>query len=170
MPAYVALLRAINVGGTGKLAMADLKALCEEAGFAKVKTYIQSGNVMFTSRLGEAKVKATLEKALAAHMGKPFPAIVRTADEMADVLKRNPFAAHPPNRVVASFLDEPAPKDALKALVAPGGEQVKLSRREIFIYYPEGMADTKLKLPALAKGTARNINTIGKLAAMAAAL
>ena len=168
MNAYVALLRAINVGGMGKLAMTELKRLCEVAGFTSVKTYIQSGNVVFASRLSEAKVKAALEKALAAHMGKHFPAIVRSAAEMADVLKRNPFAKHPPNRVIVSFLDEPAPKDALKAMSAPGGEEAKLSGREVFIYYPDGQGVSKFKLPLLAKGTGRNINTIAKLAEMAA--
>jgi uncharacterized protein (DUF1697 family) len=170
MTAYVALLRAVNVGGTGKLAMSDLKALCEAAGFKDVKTYIQSGNVVFTSRAAEAKVKAALEAALAAHMGKPYPAIVRSAAEMADAVKRNPFAKQAPNRVIAVFLDAPAPKDALQAMVAPDGEQAAVSGREIFIFYPEGLGRSKLKLPAAAKGTGRNINTVVKLAEMAAAL
>ncbi len=167
MPAYVALLRAVNVGGTGKLSMADLRALCEAAGFSDVRTYIQSGNVVFGSRLAEARVKATLESRLAAHMGKPVGVIVRRASEMADVVKRNPFPERPPNRVVAVFLDAPAPKRALADLVAPDGEQAQLSGREIFIHFPNGQGRSKLKLPAAAKGTARNMNTVTKLAAMA---
>ena len=168
MPAYVALLRAINVGGTGKLAMSDLKALCEEAGFTSVKTYIQSGNVVFASRLAEAKVKTALEKSLTAHMGKHHPAIVRNAAEMADVLKRNPFKKEAPNRVIVSFLEEKPPQGALDAMVAPGGERAHVSGREVFVFYGEGMAHSKLKLPILARGTGRNINTIAKLAEMAA--
>lgn len=70
MPVYVALLRAVNVGGTGKLAMADLKAVCDELGFAGAKTFIQSGNVVFRSDLPEPAVQAKLEQALAAKMGK----------------------------------------------------------------------------------------------------
>jgi uncharacterized protein (DUF1697 family) len=168
MAVYVALLRAVNVGGTGKLPMAELRGLCEKAGFSDVSTYIQSGNVLFGSRFGEAKVKTTLEKALARHMGKPVAVLVRSADELADALKRNPFAKQPPNRVVAVFLDAPAPKRALEQLVAPGGEQVRLSGREIFIYYPNGQGRSKLALPVAAKGTARNINTVTKLSEMAA--
>ena len=90
MPSYVALLRAVNVGGTGKLAMTDLRRLCESAGLSCVKTYIQSGNVVFKSALGEAKVKAKLEKALTAKMGKPSFAMVRTAAELRAVVERNP--------------------------------------------------------------------------------
>ena len=170
MPAYVALLRAVNVGGTATLAMADLKRLCEAAGFTRVATVIQSGNVVFASRLGAAKAKAVLEAALAAHMGKPCRAMLRSAAEIADVLRRNPFARQPPNRVIVAFLDEAAPPDALAAMVAPGGEAVQISGREVFVYYPDGQGRSKLKLPLLASGTGRNINTVAKLAAMAAAL
>ena len=115
MTAFIALLRAVNVGGTGKLAMADLKALCEAAGFENPRTYIQSGNVVFASRLGEAKVKATLEAALAKHMGKPVGVLVRSAKEMEAVLSANPFPKAPGNRVIVTFLDEPATKAALTA-------------------------------------------------------
>jgi uncharacterized protein (DUF1697 family) len=170
VPVYVALLRAVNVGGTGALAMTDLRRLCTEAGFTRVATYIQSGNVVFASTLGEAKVKVALEAALTVHMGKPSRAVVRSAAEIADVLKRNPFARRPPNRVIVAFLDAPAPHEALDALLAPGGESVRLSGREVFIHYPDGQGRSKLKLPLLAQATGRNINTVAKLAAMAAAL
>jgi uncharacterized protein (DUF1697 family) len=164
---YVALLRAVNVGGTGKLPMTELRALCERAGFEAVSTYIQSGNVILSSRLAEARVKATLEKLLAKHVGKPVGVVVRNAVEMAAVLRRNPFASKPGDRVVAVFLDARAPKDALEQLVAPGGEEARLSGREIFIHYPNGQGRSKLKLPAAAGGTARNMNTIAKLCEMA---
>src|ERR1700735_4103862 len=91
MPAYIALLRAVNVGGTGKLPMADLKAMCEQAGFSKVKTYIASCNVLFQSAKSEAQVKKTLESALAAYAGKPVGVAVRTTAEMAAILAANPF-------------------------------------------------------------------------------
>ena len=79
MTSFVALLRAVNVGGTGKLPMSDLKAICEELGFGTVRTYIASGNVVFTSRKSEAAVKAELEKRLAAYAGKPVGVLVRSA-------------------------------------------------------------------------------------------
>ena len=79
MQAYIALLRAVNVVGTGKLPMVELKAICEKAGFKSVKTYIASGNVVFKSGKSEAAVKAVLEAALEAYMGKPVGVMVRTA-------------------------------------------------------------------------------------------
>src|SRR5947209_290088 len=100
MTAYVALLRAVNVGGTGKLPMTELKAMCEAAGFARVRTYIASGNVVFETARSEAAVKAVLEARLAGYAAKPVGVCVRTAREMADVLAKNPFAEAPGNRAV----------------------------------------------------------------------
>ncbi|QPF84740.1 DUF1697 domain-containing protein [Bradyrhizobium genosp. L] len=168
MPRYVALLRAVNVGGTGKLPMTELQAMCVEAGFDDVQTYIASGNVVFSSKLGAAKVKAALEKRLQAYAGKPVGVVVRAADEMAAVLKANPFPKAPPNTTVAIFLDEPPPKDALKAIKGQQDEEVRLGRREIYVAYGSGIGRSKLKIPAAINGTARNINTIAKLAEMAA--
>ena len=111
--AYVALLRAVNVGGTGKLPMTELKAMCEAAGFLSVRTYIASGNVVFQSTKTEAQVKATLEKTLSAYSGKPAGVMVRTAAEMAAVLENNPFSKMPGNRTVAYFLDAKPSADAL---------------------------------------------------------
>lgn len=166
MPAYVALLRAVNVGGRS-LAMADLRTLCERAGLTDVRTYIRSGNVVFKTRLGEAKVKTTLEAALREHLGAPVDVMVRSARELAATLANNPFADQPGNRVVAVFLDAPAPKRALDALVAPDGERAVLSGREIYIHFPNGQGRSKLKLPAAKAGTARNMNTVAKLASLA---
>ena len=168
MPRYVALLRAVNVGGTGKLPMTELKAMCVDAGFADVQTYIASGNVVFSSKLGAPKVKAALEKRLQAYAGKPVGVVVRSADEIAAVLKANPFPKAPPNFTVAIFLDEPPPKDALKDIKGQQDEQVRLGKREIYVAYGSGMGRSKLKIPAATKGTARNINTIAKLAELAA--
>ena len=167
MTAYIALLRAVNVGGTGKLPMTDLKSICELAGFTKVRTYIASGNVVFTSPKSEAQVKSTLE---AAYAGKPVGVLVRTATEMAAVVAANPFPAMPGNRTVAIFLDAPPPLNALEAAVGVNGEQMSLGLREIYVHYGEGMADSRLRIPAAKNGTARNMNTVAKLAEMAAAL
>jgi len=167
MTAYIALLRAVNVGGTGKLPMTDLKSICELAGFTKVRTYIASGNVVFTSPKSEAQVKSTLE---AAYAGKPVGVLVRTAAEMAAVVAANPFPAMPGNRTVAIFLDAPPPLNALEAAVGVNGEQMSLGLREIYVHYGEGMADSRLRIPAAKNGTARNMNTVAKLAEMAAAL
>ena len=170
MPAYIALLRAVNVGGTGKLPMTDLKALCEKAGFTKVKTYIASGNVVFQSPKSESQVKKTLEAALEAYAGKPVGVLVRTAAEMAAVSAANPFPEAPPNRTLAIFVDAPPPANVAETASNGTTEQIKPGLREIYVYYPDGIADSRLKIPAAKTGTARNINTVSKLAEMAAAL
>jgi uncharacterized protein (DUF1697 family) len=170
MTAFVALLRAVNVGGTGKLPMSELKAFCEEAGFAGVKTFIASGNVVFTSKLSEAKVKAALERRLLAYAGKPVGVMVRTADEMAAVAAANPFGDRPGNRVVAIFLDAPPPPDAIERAAGRKDEQLALGKREIYVSYGDGMGESRLRIPAAASGTARNMNTVTKLAGMAKAL
>jgi uncharacterized protein (DUF1697 family) len=170
MPAFVALLRAVNVGGTGKLPMSDLTAICEKLGFTKVRTYIASGNVVFESRKSEKAIKAALEAALEKYAGKPVGVMVRTAPELRTVLAENPFSGKAPNRVIACFLDGKPPADTLKSITGAADEEVRLGRREIYVHYGEGMAKSKLKIPAAAKGTARNINTITKLAQMAEGL
>jgi uncharacterized protein (DUF1697 family) len=168
MAQYVALLRAVNVGGTGKLPMTDLKAMCEALGFAQVQTYIASGNVVFESKAAEAKVKAALEKRLHAYAGAPIGVVVRTAAEMAAVLKASPFPKASPSQAVAIFLDKAPPADALAHAVGVNDEIMHLGKREIFVHFPSGQGRSKLRIPAAKAGTARNMNTVAKLAEMAA--
>jgi uncharacterized protein (DUF1697 family) len=158
----------VNVGGTGKLPMTDLRALCEAAGFGGVRTYIASGNVVFDSDADEAAVKATLERALLEYAGKAIGVVVRTGAEMAEVLAANPFKHAAGNRVVAVFLDHPPPPDWREGVTGVRTERFAANAREIYVHYPEGQADTKLKMAAFAIGTGRNINTVAKLAEMAA--
>ena len=169
MTSFIALLRAVNVGGTGKLAMADLKAMCEAAGFDSVRTFIASGNVVFQSKLDETAVRKELEARLLAHAGKPVSVMVRTAAEMAEVLASNPFPHTPANRTMAIFLDAAPPGDALASVSGCVNEEVGLGRREIYVYYGGNMARSTLKIPAAKSGTARNMNTVAKIASMAAA-
>jgi len=91
MAGVVVLLRAVNVGGTGKLSMAELKAMCIAQGYSKVQTYIASGNVVFETRASPKRIKDALEARLKTYAGKSVGVIVRTADEMISVLKHNPF-------------------------------------------------------------------------------
>jgi uncharacterized protein (DUF1697 family) len=167
MAKFVALLRAVNVGGTGKLPMTYLRDMCSDAGFARVQTYIASGNVVFESKASPAKVKADLEARLLAYAGKPVGVIVRTATQMAAVLKANPFPKAAPNHTVAIFLDKPPPTDALAHVVGMKDEEVRLGAREILICYGSGIGKSKLRIPAAKTGTARNMSTIAKLAEMA---
>ena len=168
MTSFVALLRAVNVGGTGKLAMRDLEALCRDAGFADVRTYIASGNAVFTSDASEPALKAAIEARLLAHAGTSVGVLIRTAAEMARVVAGNPFPGAPGNRVTAIFLDGRATSDMLAGVTgrAPD-ETLVLGTREIYVHYGSGMAATKLRIPAAAGGTARNINTVSRLAEIA---
>jgi len=173
MSSYAALLRAVNVGGTGKLSMATLADLCRQAGFRHVQTYIASGNVVFTSPLPEPAVKAALEARLAALPGqpaKPIGVLIRTAKELTDVLAADPFPEAAGNQLMILFLDAPPPPDALIAVRHQRDEQLAAGTRELYIHYPSGQATTRLTLPVARGGTARNRNTVVKIAALAAAL
>jgi uncharacterized protein (DUF1697 family) len=163
MPVYVALLRAVNVGGTGKLPMETLRAMCVELGFECVQTYIASGNVIFRTKASEKQIKQKLESRLAEYAGKTVGVCVRTVGELAEVLARNPFSKEPPSRTVAIFLDDAPPEDAIEKATGRKDEKLTLGKREIFIAYGEGMGSSKLKIPAAKFGTARNMNTIHKL-------
>ena len=167
MPVFIALLRAVNVGGTGKLPMADLKRLCEAAGFRAVRTVGASGNVVADLDGAEAEAKAALEAALKAYAGKPVDVLVRSGAEMAAVLANNPFPDAAPNRTVAVFVDAPLGPDALDSAAGQGDEEMGLGVREIYIHYPKGMGRSKLRIPAARNGTARNMNTIAKLPRLA---
>jgi len=168
MTAFIALLRAVNVGGTGALPMSELRDLCEALGFKGARTYIQSGNVVLESRASEAKVKAALEAALAAKLGKPVGVMVRTAAEMAAVLAGNPYPHGKASHTYVMFFDEAPAQGVLDGVVAPDGEELAVGAREIYVHYANGMGTSKLKVPGAKVGTARNMNTVARLVAMAA--
>ncbi len=148
--------------------MTDLVTICEAAGFRSVRTYIASGNAVFTSALGVAETKNALEARLQSFTGRSTSVIVRTAGEMAAVLAGNPFPDVPGNRVVAIFLDRPTSPADLTGVIGQGvDEAIKLSNREIYVRYGAGMAHSKLRIPTAEAGTARNMNTVSKLAVMA---
>ncbi|HLH12954.1 MAG TPA: DUF1697 domain-containing protein [Methylovirgula sp.] len=169
MSSFVALLRAVNVGGTGKLSMLDLRALCEAANFRSVRTYIASGNVLFESGKSAQEVKQVLERQLHRHAGKPVGVAVRTAAELAQVVADNPFPDAPGDRVAAIFLDASPPPDLIDRVTGRAeDEEIRLGQREIYVLYGHGMGRSKLRIPGAESGTARNMNTIRKLAEMAA--
>ena len=170
MPIYIALLRAVNVGGTGKLPMVELKAMCEAEGFARVQTYIASGNVVFEAAGTEQEVQAALAQRLNLYAGKPVGVLLRSARDLAQVLAANPFSESPGNQTVAIFLDAAPPLDTLSQLKGLSDERLQLGQREIYVAYGAGMGQSRLKIPAAAQGTARNMNTIAKLVAMAGAM
>ncbi|TCL76095.1 DUF1697 domain-containing protein [Rhizobium sp. BK251] len=168
MPVYVALLRAVNVGGNSSLPMVELKAICEGIGFSEVKTYIQSGNVLFRSDEKEERVAEMLDVALEGRFGRMPGVMVRGRRELDEIVERAPFPDAKPNFLLVHFLPEAAPKDALDKMIAPDGEEAQVGAREIYVHYPNGSGKSRLKLPALKSGTSRNLNTVRKLAEMAA--
>lgn len=169
MPTHIALLRGVNVGGV-QIVMEDLRRLCAEAGFTDVRTYIASGNVVFASDLDQAGVKAALESRLESAYGRAVAVVVRSPAEMRAVVAANPWPDRSQTFVVALFLDAPPPADALDHAQNVGpNEEMRLGRREIFVYYGDGQGRSKLKIPAAAAGTARNFNTVAKLAEVAGA-
>ncbi|HUA97789.1 MAG TPA: DUF1697 domain-containing protein [Terracidiphilus sp.] len=168
MPTWIALIRGINVVGANQLSMKDLASLCGDCGFLRARTWIQSGNVLFESTLKELAVQQKLEKALAARMGRKIAVMVRKPAEMRAVLAANPFPNEHPSKVLVAFLDGAMPADPLAGIVAPGGEQVRVGTREIYVFYPEGMGRSRFRLPLRGVSvTMRNINTVARLVALA---
>lgn len=164
----VALLRAVNVGGTGKLPMADLRAMAETIGFANVRTYIASGNVLFETAAPESEVKAALEARLAAYAGKRVPVLVRTGAELSAIVTANPFPDAHGSRHMVFFYDAPPPSDLINKCRDIQGERIVLAARELHVDYGEGIRHTKLKIPGKEDRTGRNMNTVRKLAEMLA--
>jgi uncharacterized protein (DUF1697 family) len=161
----VALLRAINVGGHGKLPMAELLQHFASAGFKDAKTLLQSGNVVFAAR---SKSNASLERALEAKVGTDV--IIRTAEEWSEIVAANPFRAeakNDPARLHVMFLkNEP---DA--GFDWPGPERMKRIGQQLYIVYPNGAGTSKLTGALIerklgTRGTARNWNTVMKIAAL----
>lgn len=169
MTTCIALLRAVNVGGTGRLPMADLRALVEAAGFSDVQTCIASGNVVLSSAHPPEQTRAAIEAQLLAYAGKPVGVLLRTHVELAAVLAANPFPGAAPNRTLAIFLPTAPAPDLMPSVSGFSGEEIATGTREIYVHYPSGMAASKLKIPAARDGTARNMNTIARLVRMSAA-
>lgn len=178
MKRYAALLRGVNLGGR-KLLMRDLAALCEGLGYRDVTTLLASGNVVFASPQPPAQVEQDLEAALAAH-GLATDVLVRDRQQLAEVVARDPWpeaSADHPSHVLVTFLREPFPADALTRLnaVHAGPERLHADGCTLYIDFrsQQGMRDStlvgamrKARFPAVA--TARNWNTVQKLAALTA--
>ena len=170
MTAYVALIRAVNVSGTGKLPKEELKAIGEACGFDHCRTFINSGNLLFTSELDEAEAKARMERRIADYLGKAAPVYVRSAAEMAEAVKRDPFADDKASRRFAHFIDEQPVQSMLDEARDVAGERMALGPRLVYVSYGEGIGKTKLKLPAVKQGTARNMNSVAKIAELLAGM
>jgi uncharacterized protein (DUF1697 family) len=174
---YIALLRAVNVAGHGRIAMADLRAVVSAAGYGDVATYLQSGNVAFTATADDAEaVAADLRRRLAGELGVDTAVMVRTAGEIADIAAHHPFlegqSDHSKLHVV--FLAaEPDADRAARLTVPPGApEELQPAGRQLYLHYPAGAGRSKVTAAYLEKRlgvglTARNWRTVTALADLA---
>jgi uncharacterized protein (DUF1697 family) len=166
---YVALLRGVNLVGRSSLKMADLKAIADDLKLKGARTYIASGNLVFASGKPEEKLREMLEKCIQAHMGKAVRVMLRTADEMEKAVRANPFKEAAGNQVQAFFMNDPPPKDLLDTIRNQADdERVAAGVREVYVAYGErGIGRSRMRIPAAEAGTARNMNTVAKLAELA---
>jgi len=163
MVRFAAFLRAVNVGGTGKLPMAELRAMCEAEGFTAVETYIASGNVVFTTKLSRDQAKTKLEKRLVQHLGKPPGLFLRDADQLKAIIDGNPFPQAEGNRLMVILLVANPLRQMMEEAKNQLNEQIALGDACLYVHYPSGMGQSKLKVPGAEQGTARNMNTVRKM-------
>lgn len=180
MPTYIALLRAVNVGSTGKLPMADLRKLLADLGYRSVETYIQSGNAVFDAPCPAPKIAKSIAAALEKQMGRPAGVLIRTHDDLTRIIAGNPFAAEAAadgTKVHAVFLSAaPAPSaaaglDRIVTQYPQRRDRYCVAGDTLYLHLPEGAAETKFTAKSVDRilggtGTARNWNTVLKLHAM----
>ena len=181
MPAYIAMLRGINVGGQKPVRMEQLRESCAALGFHSIETYVQSGNIVFfDEKRSPANLSKSISEAILRDFGFRVPVLVKTAKEMRQVITRNPFLKETgidPTKLHVTFLTEAASKDALKNLerFPTNPDRFFVGRQEIYLYCPGGCGKTKLSNTAFEKAlsmdtTTRNWKTVGTLSEMASKL
>jgi uncharacterized protein (DUF1697 family) len=178
MTAHIALLRAVNIGSHNKVAMAELRKLAEGLKLEDPRTLLQSGNLVFLSKgRTPGQVEKMLEEETAKRLGVQTDFFVRSAKEWADIVAGNPFPkeakADPGHLLMLCLKDEPG-RDAVTALqkAIVGREVVRARGRSLYVVYPDGVGRSKLTAVLIerklgTRGTARNWNTVLKLAALA---
>jgi uncharacterized protein (DUF1697 family) len=176
---YVALLRAVNLGARNKVSMKDLRALCEELGLEDVTTYVQSGNVVFTSAAGsETEAAAQIERELDSCLGLTVTVLVRSGEQLAEIVAANPFRdrGSEPTRLHVTFLAAAPADDAVGELAAESFEpdEFEVVGREVYLHCPGGYGKSKLSNAYFERklgvvGTTRNWRTVTTLAELAQA-
>jgi uncharacterized protein (DUF1697 family) len=176
VPTSIVLLRGVNIGPRNRVSMPELREVLDGAGFDDVRTYVQSGNVVLTSRMSAKRVARECERLIAERFGLDIAVVARTRAELADVVARNPLAdvADNPKRYQVTFLDaklSPAVVRKLEDAVVPP-EQFVLHGREVYAWHPSGAARSKLWATLAGRGlgvtaTARNWTTVTKLLELA---
>ena len=176
MTTYIVFLRGINVGGSRRIKMADLRSALSKAGIADPRTLLQSGNLVFQSNGDERSVIDIVETTIETTFGFGTTAIVRTAAQMTQILEDHPFSA---SQVADSrfahvgFCRGAPSRQGFSTLLElhEGPEELVLGDREVFVYYPEGSGRSKITNAALERHletavTSRNWNTLTKIAAL----
>jgi uncharacterized protein (DUF1697 family) len=183
MPVMISMLRGVNVGGHNLIKMDALRVLYESLGLRDAQTYVQSGNVVFRTKVGNpVLLSKKIEDGIERGFGFRPSVVVRSASEMRDVIRRNPFAKRagiePAKLVVTFFANDPGAEARAKIMsLQAGPEEVRVDGREVYVYFPDGMGKSKL-WPLIEKtlkamttpGTGRNWNTVMKLVEMAESL
>ena len=176
MARQIVLLRGINLGSRNRIAMPALREALEDAGFEEVRTYVQSGNVVLSGDAAPADVGRRCERVVADAFGLDIPVVVRTRDELAKVVRRDPLGdvAVDPKRYQVSFLAEKLGAQTRRRLeaAAADAERLVVSGREVYAWHPEGVARSRLWALLAGRGlgvtaTARNWTTVTRLLAMA---
>lgn len=174
MPVVISLLRGVNVLGKNKIRMEELRALYESLGLRNPQTFIQSGNILFkTEEKDLTPIAHRIGEAIEKTFGFRPAVILRTASELRNVIKRNPFAARQdidPSRFLVSFLaglPDAKSRELVQAMnVEP--DELRIEARELYIYFPNGQGRSKLPMSRIERtlhtfGTGRNWNTVTKL-------
>ncbi|MGG3467673.1 DUF1697 domain-containing protein [Neobacillus pocheonensis] len=178
MAIYIALLRGINVGGHNKIKMADLKSLLEDMGLHKVKTYIQSGNVLFESSETVESLSRQLEEEIQKTFGFPVPVILRTASEYERIIQDCPYSTETLKEgesIQIAFLGGEPSHEGINHLqnFESGRDECKVIGKEVYLFFCQSIRDSKLatQLPKLGvPATVRNWNTVMKLDTLAKAM
>ena len=171
---HVALLRGINVGKAKRIAMADLRELCETLGYGHVQTLLNSGNIVFSAPRADPKAATRIEKEIAARLGVKSRVVVLTAPELERIVAENPFEECDtnPSRFLVFVLNADADRPRIEELVAQrwGADRLGLGSRAAYLWCPNGQIESRAAI-ALGKaigdsGTARNWATMKKLQAL----
>jgi uncharacterized protein (DUF1697 family) len=164
---YVSLLRGINVGGRAKVAMADLREIYVDLGLADVTTYIQSGNVVFTSDLRARDLTARIEAGIEKSLSMTVRVMVRTAKELNRIVDANPFPDVDVSRLYVAFLSETPTAAGVERLAAfdAGRDEFKVAGKQIYLHYPDGAGRARLPVERASgvAATVRNWRTVNKL-------
>lgn len=172
MTVYAAFIRGINLGPSNKIAMPRLRELAEGLGWAAVSTYINSGNLVFSSPKKPATLERELARALAAEMGKPIEVTMRSRAQLAKVVADNPYPDGHPSRVNVAFLMQKLPTGVAERLSAMATEREPYDIRdaEIYVHYQDGLGRSKLaeKFASVitVSATTRTIGTVTKVLAV----